>query len=391
VNNCNVYIAAAKRTPIGSLLGQFAGIPAPVLGATVLKAAIEAAHIDAAAIDEVIMGCVLTAGIGQAPARQAMMAAGIPLATGATTVNKVCGSGMKAIMLGHDAIRAGSASVVAAGGMESMTSAPYLADARSGFRFGDAVLRDHLLRDGINNADGRSLGVFSEDCAAKYGFTRALQDAAATESVLRSQRAQASGAFEAEIAPVMVKTRDGDVAVHLDEGPRRADIARIPTLKPSFKPDGTITPATASGFCDGAAATILLSDEALAAHDVTPLARIVAHATNSQEPEWFTTAPVGAISKVLKKAGWAVSDVDLFEINEALAVVPMAAIHDLGLPTDRVNVNGGACSLGHPIGASGARIVATLIHALRARKAKRGIAALCIGGGEGVALAIELV
>jgi acetyl-CoA C-acetyltransferase len=318
-----------------------------------------------------------------------MMAAGIPLPTGATTVNKVCGSGLKAVMLGHDVIKADSAEIVAAGGMESMSNAPYIAHARGGLRFGNTVLHDHLLRDGIDNADGRSLGLFSEDCATKYSFTRAILDAQATESALRAQHAQKTGAFNAEIAPVTVKTRDGECAADSDEGPRRVDPSRIPTLPPAFKPDGVITPGSASSFGDGAAATILVSGKTLVARSLKPLARIVAHATNSHEPEWFTTAPIGAISKVLKKAGWTVDDVDLFEINEALAVVPLAAIHDLGLSPDKVNVNGGACALGHPIGASGARILTTLIYALKARGGKRGVASLCIGGGEAVALAIE--
>lgn len=385
----DIFIVAAKRTPIGILLGQFAAIPAPVLGATALRAAIADAGIAPAAIDEVFMGCVLSAGVGQAPARQAMMGAGIPLATGATTVNKVCGSGLKAIMLGHDIIKAGSAEIVASGGMESMSRAPYLANVRAGLRLGDSALQDHLLRDGIDNADGRSLGIFSEDCASKYKFTREILDAQATDSVLRAQKAQQSGAFDAEISPVTVSSRDGNVVVKTDEGPLRVDVSRIPLLPPAFKPDGVITPGTASGFCDGAAATILVSERALAAHALKPLARIAAHATHSQEPEWFTTAPVGAITKVLKKAGWAIGDVDLFEINEALAVVPLAAIRELGISPDKLNVNGGACALGHPIGASGARIMATLIHALKARGGKRGIASLCIGGGEAVAVAIE--
>ena len=387
----NVYIVAAKRTPVGVLLGQLSSITTPQLGATALRAVVTASGIDPAAIDEVIMGCVLTAGLGQAPARQAMMAAGIPLATGATTVNKVCGSGLKAIMLGHDIIKAGSANIVASGGMESMSNAPYLTHARAGLRFGNAVLHDHLLRDGIDNADGRSLGMFSEDCAAKYGFTRADQDAQATESVLRAQRAQQNGAFAQEIVPVTITSHRGDKVVDTDEGPQRADVSRIALLPPAFKPDGTITPASASGFCDGAAATLLMSEQAMQAHSLQPLARIVAHATHSHEPEWFTTAPVTAIRKVLDKAGWSVADVDLFEINEALAVVPMAAMHDLAIPSERVNVNGGACALGHPIGASGARIVVTLIHALKARGLKRGVAALCIGGGEATAVAIECV
>ncbi|MBK1616543.1 acetyl-CoA acetyltransferase [Rubrivivax gelatinosus] len=384
-----VYIAAAKRTAIGVLLGQFGPVPTVQLGATALRAAVASAKIDPAAIDEVFMGNVLTANVGQAPARQAMMAAGIPLATGATAVNKVCGSGLKAIMLGHDVIRAGSAAVVASGGMESMSNAPHLTYARAGLRMGPTLTVDHLLRDGIDNADGRSLGMFSEACAEKYGFTREQIDAQATESVQRAQRAQCDGSFAAEIVPVTVTSSKGEKLVDTDEGPIRADVARIPLLAPAFKPDGRITPASASGFCDGAAATVLVSEQALKDHGLTPLARIVAHATHSHEPEWFTTAPIGAIDKVLKKAGWTVADVDLFEINEALAVVPMAAMHDLDIPSARLNVNGGACALGHPIGASGARVVVTLIHALKARGLKRGVAALCIGGGEGTAIAIE--
>jgi acetyl-CoA C-acetyltransferase len=387
----DVFIVSAKRTPVGMLLGQFSGITAPTLGATVLNAAIKAANIAPEAVDEVFMGCVLTAGVGQAPARQAMLEAGMPLSIGATTVNKVCGSGLKAIMLGHDIIKAESAEVVASGGMESMSNAPYIAHARNGLRYGNAVFYDHILRDGIDNADGRSLGMFSEECASKYGFTRSILDAQATDSVLRAQHAQQSGAFEAEIVPVSVPGRHGDTLIASDEGPLRADISRIASLPPAFKPDGVFTPASASGFCDGAAAAILASQRAVNAYGLQPLARIVAHATHSHEPEWFTTAPVTAIAKVLKKANWSIADVDLFEINEALAVVPLAAIADLGMSPDKVNINGGACALGHPIGASGARIVATLIHALRARSAKRGVASLCIGGGEAVALAIECI
>lgn len=386
MTDTSVYILSARRTPIGTLLGQFAGIPATTLGATAIAAAVEDSGVAPASVDEVVMGCVLTAGVGQAPARQAAMGAGLPLATGATTVNKVCGSGMKAIMLGNDLIRAGSAEIVAVGGMEAMSNAPYLAHARAGLRFGDSVLQDHLLRDGIDNADGRSLGLFTEDCAAKYGFTREAQDEAATRSVLRAQRAQTSGAFAAEIVGVPVEKRGAKETILTDEGPLRADVSKIPLLPPAFKPDGTITPATASGFCDGAAALVLSRHSGPGR---APLARIVAHATHSQEPEWFTTAPVGAIRKVLAKAGWAIGDVDLFEINEALAAVPMAAIADLGIDPEKLNVNGGACALGHPIGASGARIVVTLLHALAARGLKRGVASLCIGGGEAVAVAIE--
>ncbi|WP_038907934.1 acetyl-CoA C-acyltransferase [Dickeya oryzae] len=387
----DVYIASAKRTPIGSLMGQFNTITAPQLGSTALRAVINDSGVDPALIDEVIMGCVLTAGVGQAPARQAMMAAGIPLSTGATTVNKVCGSGMKALMLAHDVITAGSASIIAAGGMESMSNAPHLLHARGGIRFGDSQILDHLTRDGIDNADGRSLGLFSEDCASRYGFTRQAQDAYAIESVRRAQQAQKLGLYSGEITPVSVSHAGNSTEIDTDELPRRADISRIPTLAPAFKPDGTITPATASGFSDGAAALMLLSRQGLDTTGATPIARIVAHATFSHEPEWFTTAPIGAIQRVLQKAGWRLSDVDLFEINEALAVVPMAALHDLDIPHSRLNVNGGACSLGHPIGASGARIVVTLINALRTQGLTRGVASLCIGGGEATALAIECV
>ncbi|MCE0495467.1 thiolase family protein [Vibrio salinus] len=384
-----IYIVAAKRTPIGSLLGQFSEIPAPILGATAIKATINESGLPPGNINEVIMGCVLTAGIGQAPARQAMIQAGIPLSTGATTVNKVCGSGMKALILAHDTIAAGSAEIIMAGGMESMSNAPHLLQIRPGIRLGDAITYDHLTRDGIDNYDGRSLGLFSEDCAGKYQFSRAQQDAYATESVRRSQHAQSASLYNDEIAPVEIIQGEKPGIIAMDELPQHADISRIPTMKPAFKPDGTITPATASGFSDGAAAIMVASQKAIEKHDLTPIARIVAHTTFSQEPEWFTTAPVGAIRLLLNKTGWTVPSVDLFEINEALAVVPLAAIEELDIPLEKLNVHGGACSLGHPIGASGARIVVTLIHALRSRGLKKGIASLCIGGGEATAVAIE--
>jgi acetyl-CoA C-acetyltransferase len=388
----SIVIAGAKRTAIGSMLGQFTGVPTTTLGATAIKAALEQSGVAGADVSEVIMGCVLPANLGQAPARQASLAAGIPKSVGCTTINKVCGSGMKAIMLGHDLIKAGSATVVVAGGMESMTNAPHMVAARTGLRYGDAKLVDHMAWDGLTNPyDGQSMGVFAEATADKYGFTREAQDAFSIESVKRAQAAIASGAFADEIVAVKVAGRKGDVEYATDEQPGKSDIAKIPTLKPAFRKDGTVTAAGSSSISDGAAATILLSEDEAKKRGIKPLARIVAHATQSQEPEWFTTAPIGAISSVLKKAGWNVADVDVFEINEAFAVVAMAPIKELGIPHEKVNVNGGACALGHPIGASGARLVVTLIHALKKKGGKRGVASLCIGGGEATALAIELV
>ena len=389
----DIVIAAAKRTAIGSFLGQFTGVPTPTLGAAAISAALEQSGIPAADVSEVIMGCVLPANLGQAPARQAALAAGLPTATGATTINKVCGSGMKAIMLGHDLIKAGSASIVVAGGMESMTNAPHLIpNSRTGNRYGGFQAVDHMAWDGLTNPyDGQAMGVFAEATVAQYGFTREEQDAFAIESVKRSQAAQASGAFDGEIVPVKVATRKGEVEVASDEQPGKSDVAKIPTLKPAFKKDGSVTAASSSSISDGAAATVLLSADEAARRGLQPLARIVAHATFSQQPEWFTTAPVGAISTLLDKAGWKVGDVDLFEINEAFAVVAMAPIKELGIPHAKVNVNGGACALGHPIGASGARLVVTLVNALRTRGLKRGVAALCIGGGEATAIALEVV
>jgi len=386
----DVVIAGAKRTAIGSFLGQFTGVPTPTLGAAAMRAALEQSGVAPADVTEVIMGCVLPANLGQAPARQASLAAGLPASTGCTTVNKVCGSGMKAIMLGHDLIRAGSATVVLAGGMESMTNAPHMVNARTGIRYGDGQLVDHMAHDGLTNPyDGQAMGVFGEQCADKYQFSREEQDAFAIESVKRAQAAQASGAFAEEIVPVTVKGRKGDTVVDTDEQPGRSDVNKVPTLKPAFRKDGTITAASSSSISDGAAAVVLLSAEDAKARGITPLARVVAHATNSQAPEWFTTAPVGAIQKVLEKAGWKVEDVDLFEINEAFAVVAMAPMRELGVPHGKLNVNGGACALGHPIGASGARLVVTLLNALKNRGLKRGVAALCIGGGEATAIAVE--
>ena len=386
----DVVIAGAKRTAIGSFLGQFTGVPTPTLGAAAIRAALEQSAVAPAEVSEVIMGCVLPANLGQAPARQASLAAGLPVATGCTTINKVCGSGMKAIMLGHDLIKAGSADVVVAGGMESMTNAPHMVNARTGIRYGDGQLVDHMAYDGLTNPyDGKAMGVFGEQCADKYQFSREEQDAFAIESVKRAQAAQASGAFAGEIVPVTVKGRKGDVVVDTDEQPGRSDINKVPTLKPAFRKDGTITAASSSSISDGAAAVVLLSANDARARGLAPLARIVAHATHSQEPEWFTTAPVAAIQKVLDKAGWKVADVDLFEVNEAFAVVAMAPMRELGVPHEKLNVNGGACALGHPIGASGARLVVTLLNALKTRGLKRGVAALCIGGGEATAIAVE--
>jgi acetyl-CoA C-acetyltransferase len=389
----DIVIAAAKRTAIGSFLGQFTGVPTPTLGAAAISAALEQSGVPAADVSEVIMGCVLPANLGQAPARQAALAAGLSASTGATTINKVCGSGMKAIMLGHDLIKAGSAAVVVAGGMESMTNAPHLIpNSRTGNRYGGFPAVDHMAWDGLTNPyDGQAMGVFAEATVAKYGFSREDQDAFAIESVKRSQAAQAAGAFDGEIVPVKVATRKGEVEFASDEQPGKSDIAKIPTLKPAFKKDGSVTAASSSSISDGAAATVLMSSDEATRRGLQPLARIVGHQTFSQQPEWFTTAPVGAISTLLGKIGWSVDDVDLFEINEAFAVVAMAPIKELGIPHAKVNVNGGACALGHPIGASGARLVVTLINALRVRGLKKGVAALCIGGGEATAVAVEVL
>ncbi|MBN8713725.1 MAG: thiolase family protein [Xanthomonadales bacterium] len=391
MSDISIVIAGAKRTAIGSFLGQFTGVPTPQLGATAMKAALEQSGVPGAEVSEVIMGCVLPANLGQAPARQASFGAGLPASVGCTTINKVCGSGMKAIMLGHDLIKAGSASVVLAGGMESMTNAPHMVNARVGIRYGDGKLVDHMAWDGLTNPyDGEAMGVFGELCADKYHFTREEQDAFSIESVKRAQAAQKDGSFADEIVPVTVRGRKGDVQVDTDEQPGRSNIEKVPQLKPAFrKENGTITAASSSSISDGAAAVVLLSAEDAKARGIKPLARIVAHATHSQEPKWFTTAPVGAIQKVLQKAGWKLEDVDLFEVNEAFAVVAMAPMRELGIPHDKLNVHGGACALGHPIGASGARLVVTLINAMRQRGGKRGIATLCIGGGEATAIAVE--
>ncbi|MDQ1094021.1 acetyl-CoA C-acetyltransferase [Xanthomonas sacchari] len=388
-----IVIAAAKRTAMGAFLGQFNGVPTPTLGAAAIRAALEQSGIPAADVSEVIMGCVLPANLGQAPARQAARAAGVPDATGATTINKVCGSGMKAVMLGHDLIKAGSASIVVAGGMESMSNAPHLLpNSRTGNRYGNFQAVDHMAWDGLTNPDdGQAMGVFGEATAEKFGFSRQDQDAFAIESVTRAQAAQRDGAFADEIVPVAVATRKGEVQVDSDEQPGKSDVSKIPALKPAFKKDGTVTAASSSSISDGAAALVLLGADEAARRGVAPLARIVGHATFSQAPEWFTTAPVGAIRKLLDQVGWSLDQVDLFEINEAFAVVAMVPIKELGLDHAKVNVHGGACALGHPIGASGARLLVTLLNALRSRGGRRGIATLCIGGGEATAVAIELI
>ena len=388
----DVVIVGAKRTAIGSMLGQFTGVPTPTLGAAAIQGALAHAGLGADQVDEVILGCVLPAGLGQAPARQASRAAGIDDAAGCTTINKVCGSGMKAVMLAHDIIKAGSAQAVVAGGMESMTNAPHLLNgSRTGVRYGSAEFLDHMAYDGLTNPyDGKAMGVFGDATCAEYNWDREALDAFSTESARRAQAAQADGAFDAEIAPVTVKSRKGEVVVDSDEEPGKVDPAKIPTLRAAFGKDGVLTAASSSKISDGAAALVVMSAEAAAAAGATPLARIVAHSTHSQAPERFTTAPVSALKTVLEKAGWSVADVDLFEVNEAFACVAMAPMTDLGIPHDKLNVNGGALALGHPIGASGARLLVTLIHALQARGGKRGVASLCIGGGEATALAIEL-
>ena len=389
-----VVIVSATRTPLGRFHGDLAPVSAPALGAHAIRAALKRAALAPEQIDEVLMGCVLPAGQGQAPARQAARHAGLLDATGATTVNKVCGSGMKATMLAHDLLLAGSAGIVVAGGMESMSNAPYLlAKARAGYRMGHDRIFDHMMLDGLEDAyeAGRSMGDFGEAAVEAYGFSRADQDAYAIETLTRARNAIAEGAFRAEIAPVPVAGKGGERLVDTDEHPLKVSPEKIPALKPAFRPNGTITAASASANADGAAA-LVLTRRSLAEREGLPiLAEIKAHATHSQAPAWYTTAPIPAIRKLLDKAAWAVSDVDLFEINEAFAVVAMAAARDLGIPRDRLNVNGGACALGHPIGATGARLIVTLLHALERQGRTRGVAALCIGGGEATAIAIERV
>ena len=387
-----VVIVAAKRTPLGAFQGTLSGAPSPDLAATAIRACIEESQVDAASISEVLMGCVLPAGLGQAPARQAAIKAGIPLGARCTTVNKMCGSGMKTTMLGNDLIRAGSAGIVVAGGMESMSNAPYLLpNARSGYRMGHQQTLDHMFLDGLQNpSDGKMMGHFAEITAKKYGFSREDQDAFAIESVNRARSAVASGAFNAEIAPVTITTRKGDITVDEDEGPGAAKPEKIPTLRAAFAKDGTVTAASSSSISDGAAALILMSASEADKRGLEPLATIVGHSGFAHEPEWFTTAPVFAVKALHEKLGWDPDNVDLYEINEAFACVTMAAMTDVGLDHAKVNVNGGACALGHPIGASGARIIVTLLHALRSRNLKRGVASLCIGGGEATAIGIEI-
>jgi acetyl-CoA C-acetyltransferase len=392
MNPTDVLILATRRTPIGAFQGALAPVAAPMLGAAAIRATLEDAGVDPARVDEVLFGCVLPAGLGQAPARQAALGAGLPTRVPCTTINKVCGSGMKAVMSGVDAIRAGSASIVMAGGMESMSNAPYLlAKARSGYRMGHGELIDHMFLDGLQNPyDGKLMGVFAEATVRQFGLTRAEQDTYVLGTISRAMAAAQSGAFEAELAPVPVRTRKGEIVVSEDEIPPTCDPAKVTGLKPAFDKEGTVTAASSSSIADGAAALLLAGAATVASSNLKPLARIVAMASYAQEPEWFTTAPVGAVKRVLERAGWRASDVDLFEINEAFAVVTMVAIRELGLQPERVNINGGACALGHPIGASGARILTTLIHALRSRGKQRGIATLCIGGGEATAIAIEI-
>ncbi|HYD77337.1 acetyl-CoA C-acyltransferase [Ramlibacter sp.] len=390
----SIVIVSAARTPMGAFQGDFATLAAHDLGGAAIRAAVERAGISSDAVGEVLFGNCLMAGQGQAPARQAAFKGGLPKSAGAVTLSKMCGSGMKAAMFAHDMLLAGTHEVMVAGGMESMTNAPYLLlKGRGGYRMGHDKVYDHMMLDGLEDAyePGRAMGTFGEDCAAKYKFSREAQDAFAVESVTRAKKATESGAFAKEITPVTVKTRAGESVISVDEGPGKVKLDKIPTLKPAFKKDGTITAASSSSINDGAAALVMMTEGTAKRLGCKPIARIVGHAMHSQEPEWFTTAPVGATQKLFAKTGWKVSDVDLWEVNEAFAVVPMALMHELKVSHDIVNVNGGACALGHPIGASGARIMVTLIHALQARGGKRGVATLCIGGGEGTAVALELV
>jgi len=388
-----IVIVAAKRTPIGAFQGALGAATAPELGATAIAGAIEQAALDAGDIDRVLMGCVLSAGLGQAPARQASLGASIPDRVPCTTVNKMCGSGMEAIILGHDMILAGSAAVVVAGGLESMSNAPYLLKkARNGYRMGHQEALDHMFYDGLQDPyQGEMMGHFAQVTADSYEFTRDEMDAFAIESVGRAQRAVAAGTFAAEIAPVTISSRRGDVTIAEDETPGKVSIEKIPTLRPAFRKDGTVTAATSSSISDGAAATILMRESEANKRGIKPLARIAGHSAFAQQPAWFTTAPIFALQNLQQKLGWSPQDVDLFEINEAFAVVTMAAMRDVGIEHDKVNVNGGACALGHPIGATGCRITVTLLHALRAQGLKRGIATQCIGGGEATAIALELV
>lgn len=392
-NQQEIVIVATKRTPIGSFLGALSPLSAPQIAAQAIEGMLETVSIPKAEIDGILLGCVLTAGIGQAPARQAGILANIPESVGATTVNKMCGSGMKTMMFAHDIIRAGTAKVMLAGGMESMSNAPYLlTKARTGYRMGHQTIYDHMMLDGLEDAyeRGLSMGVFAEKCADKYGFTRQMQDEFAICSLERAQKAIKTGQFKAEIVPVKVPQKKETITISDDELPMKAQLDKIPTLKPAFKENGSVTAANSSGISDGAAVHLMMSTAEAQRRGLKPLAKILAHATHSQAPAWFTTAPVEAIRKVLAQLNWQVSDVDLFEVNEAFAVVTMAAMKDCDIPLDKINIHGGACALGHPIGASGARIVTTLIYALKEKGLKRGVAALCIGGGEATAMAIEI-
>ena len=388
-----VVIVAAKRTPIGSFQGVLSPASAPELGAAAIAGAITDSGIDPDAIDQVLMGCVLPAGLGQAPARQSAIGAGIPVGAACTTVNKMCGSGMKTIMLAHDQLKAGSAAVVVAGGLESMTNAPYLLPkARSGYRMGHQEVLDHMFYDGLQDPwQGKMMGHYAEETARKYGFSREQQDAFAIESVTRAQAAVKDGVFRDEIAPVTVSTRKGEQSIDIDETPGAVSTDKIPTLRPAFAKDGSVTAASSSSIADGAAALILMTANEAEKRGLEPVATLTGHSSFAQEPEWFTTSPVAAIRNLHERLGWSPDNVDLYEVNEAFAVVTMAAMHDVGIDHAKVNVNGGACALGHPIGASGARITTTLIHALKARGLQRGVASLCIGGGEAVAVGVELI
>jgi acetyl-CoA C-acetyltransferase len=391
-NNDPVVIVGMARTPMGAFQGELSGLAATDLGKTAIEEAVKRSGLAPADIEDVIMGCVLPAGLGQAPARQAMIKAGLPESTGATTINKVCGSGMRAVMLAHDSLLAGSSSIMIAGGMESMSNAPYLLDkARSGYRFGHAKMYDHMALDGLEDAyeKGQAMGVFADDTARKLQITRDDQDKFALASLTRAQRATKEGDFKAEIAPITIKSKAGDTVISEDESPKKGKPEKIPQLKPAFTPDGTVTAATSSSISDGAAALVLMRKSEATKRGLKIIAEIKAHATHSQKPAEFTIAPIGATRKVVEKAGWTLKDVDLFEINEAFAVVTLAAMRELNLAHDKVNVNGGACALGHPIGASGARIIVTLLAALEKRGLKKGVAALCIGGGEATAVALE--
>lgn len=393
MSNDPIVIVSAKRTPIGAFQGSLSGAQSPELGAAAIRGAVEAAAIKGEDVNEVFMGCVLPAGLGQAPARQAALGAGLPMSTGCVTLNKVCGSGMKTVMIGADMITAGVADVIVAGGMESMTNAPYiLPNARGGMRMGHGTVLDHMFLDGLQNPyDKQMMGAFGDQCATKYSFSREAQDEFSIESVKRAQTSVAEGRFREEIVPVTVKHRKGETVVEQDEEPARCNIEKIPTLRAAFSKEGTVTAASSSSISDGAAALVLMRESEASKRGLKPLAKIVGHSTHAQEPEWFTTAPVGAITSVLKRVGWSAAEVDLYEINEAFAVVAMAAMKEHDLSHEKVNVNGGACALGHPIGASGARLIVTLLHALKARNLKKGVASLCIGGGEATAVAVEMV